>query len=117
VPNANFPTQASASRTKSKRFRPKIVGAPNALRATADSVLAISAASTAAALTIAANAAPGKPTLIRVAARGNRFYLFVDEALVATVDRTKLRNGRVGVIAMSKSRFCYDDFTVRSAGK
>jgi hypothetical protein len=65
----------------------------------------------------AKGAVPGKPTQIGVAARGNRFYLFVDEALVATVDDAELRNGRVGVVAMSKGRFCFDDFTVRSAGR
>ena len=65
----------------------------------------------------AKGAAPGKPTLIGMAARGDRFYLFVDEVLVATVDDAELRGGRIGVIAMSKGRFCFDDFTVRGSGK
>lgn len=65
----------------------------------------------------AKGAAPGKPTQIGVAARGSRFYLFVGEALVATVDDAELRSGKVGVVAMSKGRFCFDDFTVRGAGK
>jgi hypothetical protein len=65
----------------------------------------------------ATRAAPGKPTQIGVAARDNRFYLFVDDVLVATVDDAELRNGRVGVIAMSKGRYCFDDFTVRGAGR
>jgi hypothetical protein len=57
---------------------------------------------------------PGNAVMLGIAARGDRLFLFVDEALVASVDDAQLRGGKTGVVAMSTGRYCFDDFVVRS---
>ena len=59
--------------------------------------------------------APGQPTMIGVVGRGSRLFLFADDTLMATVEDRELARGLVGAIALSKGRFCFDDFTVRTA--
>jgi hypothetical protein len=59
--------------------------------------------------------APGQPTMIGVVGRGSRLFLFADDTLMATVEDGVLARGLVGAIALSKGRFCFDDFTVRTA--
>lgn len=59
--------------------------------------------------------APGQPTMIGVVGRGSRLFLFADDTLMATVEDGELARGLVGAIALSKGRFCFDDFTVRTA--
>jgi hypothetical protein len=63
----------------------------------------------------APGAEPRKPTVIGMAGRGPRLFLYVNEALLATVEDSELLEGQVGAVSFSKGRFCFDDFTVRSA--
>ena len=58
---------------------------------------------------------PGNAVMLGIMARGDRLFLFVDEALIASVDDAQLRGGKTGVVAMSTGRYCFDDFVVRSA--
>ena len=53
--------------------------------------------------------------MMGVMGRGSRLLLFADDTLMATVEDSELARGVVGAIAMSKGRFCFDDFTVRTA--
>ena len=65
----------------------------------------------------ASRSSTGTPTTVGIAARGPRFFLFADDALLATVEDDALPGGRVGASAMSKGRYCFDDFTVRAAAR
>ncbi len=58
---------------------------------------------------------PGNAVMLGIMARGDRLFLFVDEALVASVEDAQLRGAKTGVVAMSTGRYCFDDFVVRSA--
>ena len=53
--------------------------------------------------------------MLGIMARGDRLFLFVDDALVAFVDDAQLHGGEIGVVAMSTGRYCFDDFVVRGA--
>ena len=58
---------------------------------------------------------PGHAVTLGMSARGDRLFLFVNEALIAAVEDAELRGGRAGVVAMSTGSYCFDDFVVRSA--